>query len=184
MKIFPSAICYFCIYLLSVSSDCLGQSTAFQNININQNVPTTAGLDFNIPEPVGFVNDFENLFKRSEIKTLDSMIMDFNNKSSIQIAVITIDTLMIKEKQMNDFTSQTFKAWGLQASGNLNGILIGLSRGYKKIRIETGYGVEKVLSDFDTKEIIEKTFLPSLKDGKYYKGTYDGLTEIVNKLKL
>ncbi len=91
---------------------------------------------------------------------------------------------MIEEDQMNDFTRQTFNTWGLQGKGNLNGILIGLSRGYKKLRIETGSGAEQVLSDFDTKEIIEKTFIPSLKDGKYYKGTYEGLLEIIKKLKL
>ncbi len=179
------ACCFFVPAGLFITGDCFGQNQESQNVNTTHKVSLTdAAPVFEIPEPVGFVNDFENLFTKAEIKTLDSLIMDFNKKSSIQIVIITIDTLMIPQNQMNDFTRQAFKEWGLQATGGLNGILISLSRVYKNIRIETGSGVEQVLSDVDKKQIIETAFIPSLSDSKYYKASYDGLTAIINKLKL
>ncbi len=165
--------------------NCLGQTQAQRDVNTTYRVSSTDAVPvFKIPEPMDFVSDFENLFNESEIKTLDSMIIDFNNKSSIQIVIITIDTLMIRQNQMNEFTRQAFKNWGLQATGDLNGILISLSRAYKNIRIETGSGVEQVLSDVDKRQIIETAFIPSLADAKYYKATYDGLEAIIHRLKL
>ncbi len=185
MKILRKACCLFFICQLLTASNSNGQSPSLQNASLrSENSSADGSPVFNIPDPVGFVSDFENLFSKSEIQTLDSMIMDFNKKSSIQIVVLTIDTLMIQANQMNDFSRQTFKSWGLQATGSQNGILISLSRAYRNIRIETGSGVEQVLSDADKKKIIQTAFIPSLSDSKYYKATYDGLAAIINKLKL
>lgn len=185
MKIFFSACCFFVPTSLFITGNSFGQKQELQVVNTTHRVSSTyAAPVFEIPEPVGFVSDFENLFNESEIKTLDSMIMDFNKKSSIQIVIITIDTLMIRQNQMDEFSRQVYENWGLQATGDLNGILISLSRAYKNIRIETGSGVEQVLSDVDKRQIIETAFIPSLADSKYYKATYDGLAAIINKLKL
>ena len=185
MKTLFITCCFFVSASLFFMPNCLGQTHARQDANITYQVSSTdAAPVFKIPEPMGFVSDFENLFNKSEIKTLDSMIMDFNNKSSIQVVIITIDTLMIRQNQMNEFTRQAYKNWGLQATGDLNGILISLSRAYKNIRIETGSGVEQVLSELDKKQIIETAFIPSLAHSKYYKATYDGLEAIIHKLKL
>lgn len=183
MKVSRIAYCLFFICQMIVASS-NGQSPSLQNASLKSENPSADGSPvFNVPDPTGFVSDFENLFSKSEIQTLDSMIMAFNKKSSIQIVVLTIDTLMIQSNQMNDFSRQTFKSWGLQATGGQNGILISLSRAYRNIRIETGSGVEQVLSDVDKKKIIQTAFIPSLSDSKYYKATYDGLVAIVNKLK-
>ncbi|MDQ6761172.1 MAG: TPM domain-containing protein [Bacteroidota bacterium] len=185
MKIFLTTFYFFCICQLFIMPDSLGQNQASPNTNVIHNISSTdAAPVFTVPDPMGFVSDFEKLFSKSEIKTLDSMIMDFNKKSSIQMVVITIDTLMIEGNQMNEFTRQAFKSWGLQSTGDFNGILISLSRAYKNIRIETGSGVAQVLSDVDKKLIIQTAFIPSLADSKYYKATYDGLAAIINKLKL
>ncbi len=185
MKNFFLACCLFVPTILFFKGDSYGQNQELRVVNTKNHVSSTdVAPVFKIPEPVGFVSDFENLFNKSEIKTLDSIIMDFNTKSSIQVVIITVDTTMIQQDQMNEFTRQAFKNWGLQATGDLNGILISLSRAYKNIRIETGSGVEQVLSDVDKKQIIQTAFLPSLAGSKYYKATYDGLEAIINKLKL
>lgn len=185
MKVLCKACCLFFILQLLIPTNSKGQSASLQNASLGSEISSAdSSTVFNIPEPVGFVSDFENLFSKSEISTLDSMIMDFNKKSSIQIVVLTIDTLMIQSNQMNDFSRKTFESWGLQASGGQNGILISLSRAYRNIRIETGSGVEQVLSDVEKKKIIQTAFIPALSESNYYKATYDGLVAIVNKLGL
>ena len=184
MKNFLLSCCFFVPASLFITSGSFGQNQGTQVANAQQITSTNATTAFKIPDPTDFVSDFENLFNDAEIKTLDSMIIDFNKKSSIQVVIVTIDTLMVQQNRMDEFTRQAYKNWGLQATGDLNGILISLSRAYKNIRIETGSGVEKVLSDIDKKQIIETAFIPSLSDSKYYKATYDGLAAIINKLKL
>ncbi|MBF0595854.1 hypothetical protein IM532_00010 [Faecalibacter sp. WQ 117] len=39
------------------------------------------------------------------------------------------------------------------------------------------------MSDFETKQIIENQFIPYFKNDDYYKGTYNGILEIIEKLK-
>lgn len=185
MKIFSLASSLFVSACLFITGDSLGQNQEFHVVNTTHPKSlTVAAPVFKIPDPVGFVSDFENLFNEAEIKTLDSMIMDFNKKSSIQVVIVTIDTLMMRQNQMEEFTRQAYKNWGLQVTGDLNGILISLSRAHKNIRIETGSGVGQVLSDVNKRQIIETSFIPSLAEGRYYRATYDGLTAIINKLKL
>ena len=173
MKTFLNPLNYLLIYLLAISANCLGQSQDYnQYTNVAQaGAHPSAGRNLKIPDPVGFVNDFEKLFTEAEIKTLDSTIIAIHKKTSVQIAIITIDTNMVNKNQLEDFTSETFKSWGLQVDGHFNGILIGLSNAFKKLRIENGTGVEEALTDYELKGIIETAFIPALKVDKYYEGT-------------
>lgn len=186
MKIIIKPFSYLLIFFISASVNCLSQNHSYQQKpNATQaSVKAAASKNFNIPEPVGFVNDFENLFTNAEIKTLDSTIIAIHNKTSVQIAIITIDSNMVNKGQVEDFTKETFKAWGLQVNGQFNGILIGLSNKYKKLRIENGVGVEQSLTNYEIQSIIENAFIPYLKDDKYYEGTINGLAAIMNKLKV
>ncbi len=186
MKIFSNPLAQLSIYLFLFSINCISQNQVYQhNPTITQtSARSSVSQHFKIPEPVGFVNDFENLFSRAELKTLDSTIIAIHNKTSVQIAIITIDTIMISKNQLEDFTRETFKSWGLQVNGKFNGILIGLSNGYKKLCIENGSGVEQALTDYEIQVIIENAFMPYLKDNKYYEGTINGLAATMNKLKV
>lgn len=172
--------------MLAVSTDCLSQNQVYQqNTNATQTSDNlSAGQTLRIPEPVGFVNDFEKLFTETETKRLDSLIMDIHNKTSVQIAIITIDSNMINKNQVEDFTTETFKSWGLQVDGQFNGILIGLSKAHKKLHIENGTGVEQVLTNYEIQGIVQNAFIPYLKDDKYYEGIMNGLAAIMNKLKV
>ena len=184
MKILINPVSYLFIFFVSVSLDSLSQNHAYQKPVNATGVKISYGPYFKIPEPVGLVNDFEKLFTEPETKTLDSLIMVIHNITSVQIAIITIDSNMINKDQVEDFTKETFKSWGMQVNGQFNGILIGLSNASKKLRIENGTGVEQVLSDYEIKGIIDNTFIPYLKDDKYYEGTINGLVAIMNKLKV
>ena len=135
----------------------------------------------NIPKPVGRVNDFEKIYTRKEIKILDSLISGFEKKTTIQIAVITIDTSMIDEKNMDDWTLEVMNTWGVGQKDKNNGILIGISKGYRHMRIQNGYGIEKILTDNETKKIIDKEFIPFFKKAKYFEGTLTGLKALMKK---
>lgn len=183
MKILIRPCSYLIIYFIFLSFNSISQTQVYQQ-TANPSVQNPSKEHFKVPEPTGFVNDFENLFTQAEIKTLDSMIIAIHNKTSVQIAIISIDTMMINKDQLDDFTKQTFTSWGLQVNGQFNGILIGLSNAYKKLRIENGTGVEQALTNYEIQEIVESAFIPYFKDDKYYPGTINGLIAIMNKLKV
>ena len=52
------------------------------------------------------------------------------------------------------------------------------------MRIQNGIGIEKVLSNIETRQIIDSGFIPGFKEEKYFESTQEGLlilTEVLKK---
>ena len=135
-----------------------------------------------IPEQRGHISDFEGIYSPAQIDTLDSLIVDFEKRTTIQIAIITIDTTMMRKEDLDSWTLKVGNAWGVGQKGKNNGILIGISVGYRIMRIQNGYGIEKKLSDQETKEIIDNDFVPFFKEARFFEGTRNGLKALMKKL--
>lgn len=138
----------------------------------------------NLPAPTGYVNDYENLFTEKEQIHLDSLIGAFENTTTIEIAIITLDSSAAAREDFDKLTLEIARKWGVGKKETNNGVLIGICSDYRKIRIQNGYGIEKILSDEETKQIIDNYFIPGFMQEGYYKGTYDGLTELMRILAL
>lgn len=135
-----------------------------------------------LPAPTGMVNDFENLFTTEEERLLDSIVNDFKNKTTIEIAIVTLDTSATLKDRFEELTLHLAQTWGIGVKEKNNGILIGISKGYRKMRIENGWGITKIISDEETKNIIDNNFIPSFKEGNYFEGTFVGLMKILEFL--
>ena len=131
-----------------------------------------------LPEPIGFVNDFENILTKNEEKELNKLITDYEEKTTVEIAIVTIPSSATSEEKFNDLSLYIAKSWGVGKKIKNNGILIAISDGYSKIRIQTGKGTEQILSDQTTKEIIEKCMISHFKKGNYFQGVFSGINEI------
>jgi uncharacterized protein len=131
----------------------------------------------------GFINDFVQLFTDDEIKTLDSLVSAFERATTIEICVATINSKMVKNEDFEDYTLVMLRMWGVGKKDKNNGLLIAISPDLRRMRIQNGYGIENVLSDDETKNIIDNSFIPKFKEGKYFEGTRDGIIAIINKLK-
>ncbi len=142
----------------------------------------TAAQRDTIPRPVGYVNDFEHLFTQEQVDSLDELLHDFEQRTTIEIAVMTIDTSLTMAGNFDLFTVKTMSAWKVGKKEKSNGILIGISRVYRKMRIQNGSGIEKVLPNAGTKKIIDEAFIPFFKKGQYYEGTLNGLKTLMQRL--
>lgn len=136
----------------------------------------------NLPAPSGFVNDFEKLFTVSEKANLESILSDYDSKTSTQIVIVTIDTSLVSSDSFDNYTLKLLRVWGVGQKEKNNGILIGISKAYRKVRIQNGYGIEKVLSNGDTKEIIDQVLIPHFREERYYEGVLEGVEEIERRL--
>ncbi len=139
-------------------------------------------LSDTIPRPVGLVNDFEHLFTQQQIDQLDDLIHAFEQRTTIEIGVITVDSSLTMAGNFDFFTQKTMDAWLIGKKDKNNGILIGISKQFRKIRIQKGAGIEKELSNADTKRLIDEAFLPFFKKGEYYEGLLNGLKTLMQRL--
>ena len=132
----------------------------------------------NLPNPTGWVSDFENIFTVEQEKTLDSLIAEFENRTTIEISVITIPTSATIKNRFDELTLFIANKWGVGKKEKDNGILIGISKGYRTIRIQNGIGIEKLITDNQTKQIIDQKIIPNFKADDFYNGTFVGIQEI------
>jgi uncharacterized protein len=136
----------------------------------------------NLPKPIGFTSDFAHLFTNNQIKYLNKKIAVYENKTSIEIAIVTMDSNSITKENFNDFATQLLNKWGIGKKIKNNGMLILVSPHLRNIRISNGYGIEAVLTDKETKSIIDKYFIPFFAKNEYYKGVLNGLDKIFQTL--
>jgi uncharacterized protein len=136
-------------------------------------------------KPNGWITDWEFLFTDSEKLQLDSIILKFEKETTIQIAIVVVDTIQLRTKdKFDEFALFLANNWGVGQKGKDNGILVAISSRYRRIRICNGYGIEKCLSDSETKLIIDEDFIPYFKKGKYFDGTLNGLNKLINILRI
>ena len=106
------------------------------------------------------VNDYEGLFTAKQQDELENIVRSFRAETGIEIAIVTIDSTYTTKDKFDDYSLHLANKWHLGQKGKDNGILIGISRGLRKMRIENGYGIEKILSDQETQDVIDKYFIP------------------------
>lgn len=137
----------------------------------------------NLPKPTNWTNDYEDLYTNVEQIKLDSIITKFELETTIEIAIVTINTTKISGEKFEELSLHIAQTWGVGKKDKDKGILIAISKGYRKIKIQNGNGIEKIITDNETKQIIDNYFIPDFKKGNYYDGTLKGLVELINLLR-
>jgi uncharacterized protein len=120
------------------------------------------------PKPVGAVNDFAHIIGPEEARQIDALSREVLEKTGASVVVATVASL--EGNEVADYVNRLYQAWGIGKQGEDRGVLIFLALKERKIRIETGYGVEGILPDGRVGEILDRRVVPLLRTGDYGKG--------------
>jgi uncharacterized protein len=145
--------------------------------------PTVSSNLKPIPDPVGFVNDFEHIFTATEKDRLDSLSKAIEKQSSLEIAVVTLDSNYAFPLTFDTTTFMLANKWGIGKKDKDNGILIGISKQFRNIHIQNGYGIIKVLTNDQTQSVIDSLMIPQFKNGHFYEGTRRAIMALYEKVK-
>lgn len=132
-------------------------------------------------KPSGFINDYTNTLAEQEKASLESLVAGIEKETSAEIGVAVIQSL--EGRSIEDYANEIFNNWGIGKKGKDNGVLILVSLNDRKMRIETGYGLEPVLPDAVCGRIIRNVMAPSFRENNYYKGISDAVTTIGQYIK-
>jgi len=58
----------------------------------------------NLPKPHNWTNDYENLFSKEEETKLNQIISDFEKETTVEIAIVTIDTFKVSKEKLEDLS--------------------------------------------------------------------------------
>ncbi|HKK38348.1 MAG TPA: TPM domain-containing protein [Cryomorphaceae bacterium] len=134
------------------------------------------------PKPTGYVNDFENILTDAEEKELTALIKGLESQTSDQISIVTLTGLEPYDN-IDDYSFDLANYWGVGQKDKNNGILIAIGKELRKIRIQNGFGIEKRLTDAETKRIIDEVMIPEFKNDNYFEGLKKGVEAIIQELK-
>lgn len=125
--------------------------------------------DFPSPSnPPKLVNDRANMLSADQVATLEQKLVDYDNKTSTQITIVSIKSL--GNYDVSDYAIELFNRWQIGQKGKNNGVLILTSLEDRKGWIVVGYGLEGVLTDALTGRIYRNEIVPQFRDGNYYEG--------------
>lgn len=154
---------------------------------------STFGFDIpKKPNPQRLVNDYIGLLQPDQREILEKKLVDFNNKTSIQIAIVILDDL--DGEEASDVATEIGHTWGVGHKGIDNGIVFLIVK-YNQSALEklvtskhgdyfiaTGYGLEPYLTDYDVKSIGESNFIPHAKEDEYYEGITETVDAMISDL--
>jgi len=99
-----------------------------------------------------------------------------------QFVVVTLDSL--QDYEIEDYGYRLGRAWGIGGAENDSGVLLIVAPNERKVRIEVGYGLEPVLTDALSNQIIQNDILPPFREGGYARGIGAGVDAVITQLRL
>lgn len=147
--------------------------TSFQLVQAQFKIPP-------IPEKQTSVYDYYELLSPTEKSYLEDKLVKYSDTTSTQIVIAIIAST--EGEYINYLGAQWAETWGIGQAKEDNGILILLAKDDRRIGINTGKGVEHLLTDAMSRRIIERDIIPFFKIDDYYGGLNRGTDAIFEVL--
>ncbi len=126
------------------------------------------------------INDYDSILSPNQRQELSDLIYNYNIKTTRQIVIVTIDSIS-PYSDIVKYATDLSNYWGIGDSEKNNGLTIVICKPCRKIGIAAGTGTQIVLTNEICKEVLDKTIIPELKNGEYYKGIKNGVTALIEK---
>jgi len=124
-----------------------------------------------------YVSDRARTMTLDEVSKLENQIADIKSTSTVEIALVTTETL--GDKSIEDWTLEIGRNTGVGGKSN-NGIVILVASKERKWRIEVGPGLQGVIPDITASDLGKNYLVPGLKSSNYYQGFHNLLEQINN----
>lgn len=120
------------------------------------------------PNPPRLVNDLAHVLNAEQLDALERKLVAYDDSTSTQIAIVTVETT--GDYPIEDYAIKILRDWGVGNKKTNNGIVLLAAIKDRKVRIETGYGMEGAVPDITAKQIIDNEILPNFRNEDYYTG--------------
>ncbi|HLP65478.1 TPM domain-containing protein [Flavobacterium sp.] len=135
-----------------------------------------------LPKIESIVTDFEGILSPKEEAKLTQMIVDFEKETSVEMAIVTVQSIEPYDDIFN-FSLDLANKTGVGKKGKNNGVFIVVSKQLRQVQIQNGDGIVPIISNEKTKEIVGQIMIPEFKDGHYYEGLQKGINKIMELLR-
>ena len=129
------------------------------------------------PPPARHFNDYAGLVPAVDAQRIDAKLREFEEQTSSQVLVAVFPEL--PSPSLEDFTVRTATSWKAGRKELDNGAVLFVFVKDRKLRIETGYGLEGALTDALSRRILDEQVVPRLRAGDWTGGLEAGVDAIL-----
>ena len=134
-----------------------------------------------LPELWGLhVHDEAHILSQPFIDRLENQLKEYEDSTSNEIAVLLISSL--DGESLEDYSLRVAEKWQLGKKEKDNGVLLLIAVDDHKMRLETGYGLEGVLTDAVSSRIIRNELAPNFRQDNYEAGVSAGINAIIRAI--
>ena len=130
-----------------------------------------------VPPLKSYVNDYASMLSPQVVQQLEGELAAFEKSDSTQIVLLTIPSL--EGEVLEEYSIKVVEKWQIGQKGKDNGALLLVVKNDRKIRIESGRGLEGTLTDLVSGRIIRNEMTPAFKRGEYDVGVARGVGAIM-----
>ncbi len=140
-------------------------------------ISSTAGYGTEeFPKPKGLINDFARVISPQYSQRLTQVTGELLRKTGVPVVVVTMPD--IGGEDYNEYANRLYTAWGIGKKGEDRGVLIFVTVKERKMRIETGYGMEGLIPDGLAGEVRDQYIIPYLRQDRFGEGLLNGTLAI------
>lgn len=140
----------------------------------------SSAFALDVPPLTGRIVDLAHLLPSDVATSLSADLAEHERQTGNQIVVLTLPSL--EGEPLEEFSHRISTTWNLGRQGTDNGVLLLVVPGERRIRIEVGYGLEGVLTDAKSSQIIRREIVPRFKSGDVPGGIAAGLKAIMGTI--
>jgi uncharacterized protein len=131
------------------------------------------------PKPAAYyaIVDNTNTLTGEQKEALNQKLTHYKDSTSNEIAIVMINSL--DGYPIEDVAIGILRNWGVGGKEHNNGAVLLVAKNDKKVRIETGYGLEGAIPDITAKSIIDNEITPNFKEGNFYRGLDEATDAII-----
>lgn len=138
--------------------------------------PLLCRAEEGFPQKRGAVNDYADVIPPSYEQRMTALSHELLAKTGTALVIVTMPD--IGGADYNDYANRLYEAWGIGKKGEDKGVLIFITLKERKMRIETGYGMEGIIPDGLAGDIRDRYMLPFLRQNKFAEGILNGAAAI------
>jgi len=134
-----------------------------------------------VPFLGGRVNDLAGMLDAGERDRLEQTLASFEEDTGSQVVVLTVPNL--EGDSLEDFSIRVVETWKLGREGVDDGALLLIAEAERRMRIETGYGLEGVLTDAASRRILDRVITPRFRAGDFAGGIEAGVEAMLSVIR-
>lgn len=130
-----------------------------------------------IPPLEARITDLTGTLTAQQQASLEEKLADFEARKGAQIVVLIVPTT--QPEALEQYSIRVLEAWKLGRKGADDGALLLVAKNDRRLRIDTGYGLEGVMPDAVANRITDETIAPLFKQGDFFGGINAGVEQMI-----